>query len=114
MAKVLASSTSPRPYIVQTYKGTQIRRNRSALVPARITKPKLPEDLQGTYTTTELQKPSRETPMTDGNIQKIPTPITTTVESSRQPAQRLAQQHSGQVTTSGRSVKPPQRLIQNI
>jgi len=82
MGKVLAPSISPRSYVVQTDKGTQVRRNRSALVAAPA-ESQLPEEVS-----TEPDVPIRPTP-----------PVT--------------RSEGVKITRSGRTVRPPERLIEN-
>ena len=101
MGKVLTPSPLllPRSYIVQTEKGT-LRRNRAALVPTKPTE----LEQQETDIALELLSPS-EVPPVEYEPAKYPAAPT---QETKQP-----DTHS-KVTRSGRVVKQPKRLIEDI
>ena len=99
MGKVLTPSRSPRSYIVQTEKGT-LRRNRAALVPTKPTE----LEQQETDIAPELLSQS-EVPPVEYEPAKHPAAPT---QETKQP------DTYSKVTPSGRVVKQPKRLIEDI
>ena len=99
MGKVLTPSPSLRSYIVQTEKGT-LRRNRAALVPTKPTE----LEQQETDIAPELLSPSEVPPVEYEPARHL----AATTQETKQP-----DTHS-KVTRSGRVVKQPKRLIEEI
>ena len=105
MGRVLAASSSPRSYIVETDKGTQLRRNREALVSAD-TCTKTPDTQPEANVETEMPRQKSKVPTS----KDLTTAVTKPTESCYKAEPDTPKV---QITRSGRVVKLPQRLIQD-
>lgn len=105
MGRVLAASSSPRSYIVETDKGTQLRRNRAALVSAD-TCTKTPDTQPEANVETEMLRKKSKVPTS----KDLTTAAIRPTESCYKAEPDTPKVH---MTRSGRVVKPPQGLIQD-
>ena len=105
MERVLAASSSPRSYIVETDKGTQLRRNRVALVSAD-TCTKTPDTQPEANVDTEMLRQKSKVPASKG-LTTAATKLTESCYKAEPDTPKM------QITRSGRVVKAPQRLIQD-
>ena len=105
MERVLAASSSPRSYIEETDKGTQLPRNRAALVSAD-TCTKTPDTQPEANVETEMLRQKSKVPAS----KDLTTAATKPTESCYKAEPDTPKV---QITRSGRGVKPPQRFIQD-
>ena len=105
MGRVLATSSSPQSYIVETDKGTQLWRNRAALISAD-TCTKTPDTQPEANVETEMLRQKSKVP-TNKDLTTAATKPTESCYKAELDTPKV------QITRSGRVMKPLQRLIQD-